>query len=139
MEGAWNAMKPATSRELLRFIGVGVLNSALDFAVFTLCIRGLALCLVAANLSAWSVAVTFSYFMNGRWTFARSRAEVLQARPYVRFVLGNALSFVLATLVLVTLARHLPTLIAKAVSLAIGFAINFLVARYAAFGVRNAG
>ena len=127
----------AIPRELFRFIGVGALNSALDFAVFTLCVRGLGLSLLAANLAAWSIAVTFSYFMNGRWTFARSWADVLRASPYLRFLLGNAASFVVATLALVVLALHMPVLAAKALSLAIGFVINFLVAKYIAFDVRG--
>jgi putative flippase GtrA len=132
-------MKHAIFRELLRFIGVGLLNSALDFAVFTLCVRGLELSLVAANFCAWGVAVSFSYFLNGRWTFSRSWPELLRLWPYVRFVVGNALSFVIATLALVVLARHMPVLPAKAVSLAIGFVVNFLVAKYLAFGMRAAG
>lgn len=135
--GATGTSGPLLPRELVLFAGIGVLNTALDFAVFTLCVHGFGWPLVAANVAAWSVAVSFSYGMNGRWTFARSRTEILRVVPYARFALGNALSLVVATTALVLLSDHAPVSAAKLASMVLGFAINFVVGKYLTFGARG--
>ena len=114
--------------EWLRFAGVGVLNSAIDFAAFTIGIT-FGLPLLASTAMSWTLAVSFSYFANSRWTFRRSWGAILRPSPYARFVFGNALSFVLATAVLLAASQWMAALLAKAISSLVALALNFFIAR----------
>lgn len=70
----------------LRFMVVGVGNTAIDFAIFALALK-LGMPALAANVLAWFVAVTFSYFANAGWSFERERSH-REALP--RFIASGA-------------------------------------------------
>jgi putative flippase GtrA len=116
--------------ELVRFAGVGVANTLLDFCIFLIMIRLLDASLVASNFVAWSVAFTFSYFVNGRGTFRRSWNDLFAPMSYLRVASANLLSFGLATTVLVLLSMRVPLALAKGVSLVFGFLTNFSIGKY---------
>ncbi|HSM20017.1 MAG TPA: GtrA family protein [Hyphomicrobiales bacterium] len=109
---------------VVRFAAVGAANSLIDFGVFTLAHLGLAVALVPANVIAYAVAATFSEFANSRWTFG-SRNAARGPRDFVIFQLVNLVGLVLATTVLVLLARHMPVLLAKLFAVAVSFAWSF--------------
>ena len=111
---------------MLRFAAVGAANSLIDFAVFTLAHFGLLLGLVPANAVAYAVAATFSYMANSRWTFG-GRGATRGPRDFVAFQLVNLVGLVLATTVLVVLARHMPVLLAKLFAIGASFAWSFTV------------
>ena len=54
----------------LSFAIVGVVNSAVDFGVFSFAYYYLGLPIIAANVASWAVAVSGSYVMNSMTTFA---------------------------------------------------------------------
>lgn len=111
---------------VLRFAAVGAANSLIDFCVFTLAHLGLAIALVPANVIAYALAASFSYFANSRWTFG-GRAAARSRREFVTFQFVNLVGLALATTVLVLLARHMPVLIAKLFATAASFAWSFTV------------
>jgi putative flippase GtrA len=111
---------------MFRFAAVGIANSIVDFIVFTLAYFGLAAGLVPANVIAYAVAATFSYFVNSRWTFA-GRQRQAGARDFLTFQLVNLVGLVLATTVLVLLAQHTFVLVAKAVATGVSFFWSFTV------------
>ena len=111
---------------VLRFAAVGAANSLIDFCVFTIAHLGLAVALVPANVIAYAVAATFSYLANSRWTFG-GRAGARGPRDFIAFQLVNLIGLVLATTLLVVLARHLPVLGAKLFATAASFAWSFTV------------
>lgn len=111
---------------MVRFAAVGVANSLIDFAVFTLAHLGLAVALVPANVAAYAVAATFSYAANSRWTFG-GRAGARGRHDFITFQLVNLVGLALATTVLVLLARHMPVLAAKLFAVAASFAWSFTV------------
>jgi len=111
---------------VLRFAAVGAANSLIDFCVFTLAHLGLAIALVPANVAAYALAASFSYFANSRWTFC-GRAAARSRREFVTFQFVNLVGLALATAVLVLLARHMPVLIAKLFATAASFAWSFTV------------
>ena len=111
---------------VVRFAAVGAANSLIDFTVFTLAHLGLAVALVPANVIAYAVAATFSYLANSRWTFG-GRNAARSPRDFVIFQLVNLVGLVLATTVLVLLARHMPVLLAKLFAVAVSFAWSFNV------------
>jgi putative flippase GtrA len=62
--GAWNR------REFVRFVGAGVLNAALSFAIFCLGII-LGLNYAAANCAAWLTGVVVGFYLNSRFVFRK--------------------------------------------------------------------
>lgn len=56
-----------------RFAISGVINTAVDFAVFALLLAGTALGVLGANLLAFAAAVGCSFLLNRFWTFADRR------------------------------------------------------------------
>lgn len=92
-----------------RFGTVGIINTAVDFAVtnalFLLLrpqgLAGLTFIAVAAFLAA----AANSYFMNARWAFSRTKA---QTGVVGRFALATLLGLTISTAIFLFMARHLP-------------------------------
>jgi putative flippase GtrA len=79
-----------THIEILKFIGVGILNTAVDLLVFNalLLLWGTGSYMyVAAKAIAFMVAVTNSYIWNKYWVFAGSKARNSSARAQMMFFL----------------------------------------------------
>lgn len=52
-----------------KYFSIGILNTALHWLVFALCFAVFGITQATANLIAFLTAVTFSFFMNARFTF----------------------------------------------------------------------
>lgn len=111
-------------RPFLRYALTGGLNTAVHWAVFAVLV-GNGLRQSIANLLAFSVAVTVSYFVNAHWTF---KAKTSVRRYLVMVGTMGCLSFAVGA-VADRLALHpLVTLVGfSLVSLVIGFVIAKLV------------
>jgi len=118
--------------EVSRFALIGCANTLIDFCVFLVLARALQLPLVAANLCAWAVAFTFSFLANGRWTFGLSWVRLLRPGYYAGLAAASLLSVVATTSVLVISAAHVPLVLAKLLSISVGFVINYALAKRAA-------
>lgn len=115
------------SRQFVRFALVGVLNTAVDYAVFAALFRvgdvHYALCQVAG----YGAGVVNSFVWNRRWTFDLPRRR-RPATQFLRFVLVNLVSLGVAEIGLAVLidAAGMPVPAAKVlVTIAAQF-INFL-------------
>jgi putative flippase GtrA len=79
-------------REVLLFVGVGVLNTAIDFAVLNLLIIAThheqGLWLLAFNCLSFLTAAINSYILNGRFTFCNSQAG--DRWRFIRFIAVSA-------------------------------------------------
>ncbi|MBI4050039.1 MAG: GtrA family protein [Candidatus Doudnabacteria bacterium] len=86
--------------QFVRFLVIGVLNTAIDFAVLNLLSYATGITrgngLIGLNLISFSVAVTNSYFMNKRWTF-RYDARGRQTRKYVEFFILTGIGALINT------------------------------------------
>ena len=78
LTAAWH--ERAVALKALSFALVGLVNSVVDFSVFSFAYYYLALPIVAANTLAWVVAVTGSYVLNSTITFA-ARIRPQARRP----------------------------------------------------------
>jgi putative flippase GtrA len=74
-------------RRFVRFAGIGAVNTAVHVAVVVVLVELVGFGSVAANVSAFIVANTFSFWANSRWTFRAS----LSARRYSRFLVVSLL------------------------------------------------
>ena len=117
--------------EISRFALVGCANTLIDFCVFLTLARGLHLPLVAANLGAWLTAFCFSFLVNGRWTFGLAWARLLRPRYFAGLALASLMAALVTTSVLLLSAPHLPLALAKILSIAVGFLLNYGLAKRA--------
>jgi putative flippase GtrA len=118
---------------------VGIVNSAVDFGVFSIAYYYLALPIVAANTLAWIVAVTGSYVMNSTITFAAESGRRLALKAYFAFALSQVAGFFANTgtvWCLVELA-HIPAWAAKVAAIAVSFAVNFSLSHLVVFKARK--
>ena len=121
------------------FAVVGVVNSAVDFGVFSFAYYYLGLPIVAANSLAWLVAVTGSYVMNSTITFAAESGRKLDLRRYLAFAASQLAGFVANTATvwcLIELA-HIPAWAAKLAAIVVSFAVNFSLSHFVVFRARK--
>ena len=122
--------------QMLRFGLVGLFNAGVDAAVFFVALATVTASLVAANVLAWIVAVTSSYVLNARFTFAGRSGGALRLRDYLTFALTQVGGFLAHTVVLVAAAPHMSLVLAKGLGIGVGFLINFSLARGLVFRAR---
>ena len=96
---------------------VGLVNSAVDFGVFSFAYYYLGLPIIAANTLAWVVAVTGSYVLNSTITFAAESGRQLGFRRYFAFALSQVAGFLANTATVWCLVElvHIPAWAAKVV------------------------
>jgi putative flippase GtrA len=117
---------------------VGIINSAVDFGIFSFAYYYLALPIIAANTLAWVVAVTGSYVMNSTITFAAESGRRLALKPYIGFALSQVAGFLANTgtvWCLVELA-HIPAWVAKVAAILVSFVVNFSLSHFVVFKAR---
>jgi putative flippase GtrA len=139
LQRAWG--ERAVALKAVSFGIVGLVNSAVDFAVFSFAYYYLALPIVAANSLAWVVAVTGSYVMNSTITFAAESGRRLGFKRYVGFALSQVAGFLANTATVWCLVElgHIPAWAAKVVAIAVSFAVNFSLSHFVVFKARPGG
>lgn len=127
--------------QLIRFSLVGVLNTALDFGIFTLLtqIAWFAQNPVAAHVISYACGVVCSLILNKLWTF-RYQGK-LTGKQLAAFLLVNlaALGVSSGAIALVESLWALHPLLAKAISLPFSMGVNFLGNKLLVFRERLAG
>ena len=147
-------------RKAVSFALIGLINTAVDATVFFLvyayltgsapltrlfaaaaglCRCGAAedLALVAANVTAWLVAMTFSYVMNSTITFAAESGRKLRFKAYVAFAASGVLGVVANTATLVFAAQVLPVWAAKGCAILVSFVVNFSMSHFVVFRAKR--
>ena len=118
---------------------VGLVNSAIDFAVFSFAYYYLGLPIIVANTMAWIVAVTASYVMNTTITFAAESGRSLSFGRYLGFAVSQFAGFLANTATvwcLVELA-HIPAWAGKVVAIGVSFIVNFSLSHFVVFRARR--
>jgi putative flippase GtrA len=147
-------------RKAVSFALIGLINTAVDATVFFLVYAYLAssapltrlfaaaaglcrcgaaedLALVAANVTAWLVAMTFSYVMNSTITFAVESGRKLRFKAYVAFAASGVLGFIANTATLVLAAQVLPVWAAKGCAILVSFVVNFSMSHFVVFRAKR--
>jgi putative flippase GtrA len=147
-------------RKAVSFALIGLINTAVDATVFFLvyayltssaplirffaaaaglCRCGAAedLALVAANVTAWLVAMTFSYAMNSTITFAAESGRKLRLKAYVAFAASGVLGVIANTATLVLAAQVLPVWAAKGCAILVSFVVNFSMSHFVVFRAKR--
>ncbi|MBS0534893.1 MAG: GtrA family protein [Proteobacteria bacterium] len=137
LRAAW--AERAVALKAVSFALIGVVNSAIDFAVFSLAYYYLGLPIIVANTMAWIVAVSGSYVMNSTITFATESGRKLAFDRYLGFALSQFAGFLANTLTvwcMVELA-HIPAWGGKLVAIFVSFAVNFSLSHFVVFRKRE--
>jgi putative flippase GtrA len=125
---------------------VGVVNAAIDFAVFWTAVQAFDLPKIPANVLAWMVAVSASYVMNSFTTFAAESGRKLRWRSYGAFVASGVAGMVASTVALVIADWLLRALIAgadlrlaiaKVSAIGVSFLVNFSLSHFVVFRPRH--
>ena len=124
--------RPTVSK-IISFGVIGLGNTLIDLAIFTLAYQVLKLPLVPANVIAWLVAVSCSYVMNTMITFRAESGRVLRRKDYFSFVASGILGVIATTTTLVVLSNFMPVLYAKLAAILAGFIVNFTMSHFVVF------
>jgi putative flippase GtrA len=123
----------ATLFKAVSFGLIGVVNTAVDFSVFSLGYYLLDLPIVVANMLSWAVAVTCSYLLNSRITFSIDTRRELAFRTYFEFVLAQVAGFAANTATVVIASHFMPVLLGKVLATAASFMVNFSLSHFVVF------
>ena len=128
---AWH--ERAIVLKALSFAVVGLVNSAVDFGVFSFAYYYLALPIIAANVASWIVAVSGSYVMNSLTTFARESGRELTLKAYAGFAVSGAGFVNTATVFTVAFRRGW---VGKLFAIGASFLVNFTLSHFVVFRKR---
>lgn len=127
----------ALLKQVFSFGLIGFVNVAIDAAVFFTVYHTLTESLVAANVCAWLVAVTCSYFLNSRFTFGkqpRLKDYLFFAATQTGGLVANTTALVVAVKLLAPFVDASAALVlAKIIGIGAGFVVNFTLARFLVF------
>jgi putative flippase GtrA len=132
---AWH--ERAIALKAASFAMVGVVNTAVDFSVFWTAATYLHWPLIPANVLAWLMAVSVSYVMNSFITFGPESGRILRWRDYGTFAGSGLAGMISSTATLFALSFVFPLLVAKLLSIAVSFAVNFSLSHFVVFRVRR--
>ena len=123
-------------KEFIKFCLVGLTNLAVDFCVYWILTRLLSWYYLLAAVGSFLVSVSWSFFINKRWTF-RHRGGDLRGL-YFKFLVANTLSIIfnLGLLYIFVDFAHLHDLLAKLISSFIVAFLNFSLNKFWTFKAR---
>ena len=128
---AWH--ERAITLKAMSFAAVGLVNSAVDFGVFSVGYYVFHLPIVTANVIAWAVAVTGSYVMNSLTTFAHESGRELRLSSYFNFVLSQVAGLIANTATVFVASYFMPVLIGKVLAIGASFLVNFSLSHFVVF------
>jgi putative flippase GtrA len=132
---AWH--ERAVALKAISFALVGVVNSAIDFGVFSASYYYFGLSIIVSQVIAWTVAVTGSYVMNSQITFAAESGRRLGARTFLSFVLSQFGGFLANTATVLAAALFIPVWAGKLLAIGASFLVNFALSHFVVFRTRR--
>jgi putative flippase GtrA len=118
---------------------VGLVNSAIDFGVFSFAYYVLELPIVLANIVSWSVAVSGSYVMNSLTTFAKESGGDLRLASYFNFALSQVAGLIANTITVLVASYFMPVLVGKVLAIGVSFLVNFSLSHFVVFRGQKQG
>ena len=91
------------------FVVVGAIGFLIDAGILTLLMTGFGLDHYSARAISFTVAVTFTWYMNRRWVFEKSTAS-MSGREYSSYLVVQAIGAVINLSVFVAVIEIVPTL-----------------------------
>ncbi len=120
-----------------KFAMIGVVNTGVDYCLFTLFYLFFGWRIVAANFASWVIAVTGSYVLNTYITFAAESGRKMRGRDYGAFLASNTLGFFGNTATVVLASYFVPVLVGKLLAIGVSFVVNFSLSHFVVFRPRT--
>jgi len=119
--------------QLLKFGLVGVLNTAVDFGVFTLLTMLFSMDSIISHIISYTCGMINSYFLNKYWTFRIQ--GIGKKAEFIKFIFVNLLSLGMSSLVLNSLMTQagLTMYLAKIGAILCSMAVNFAGSKLVVF------
>jgi putative flippase GtrA len=127
----------AVALKAISFALVGLVNTAVDAAIFFLMLAYVTPSLVIANVTAWFIANTGSYVMNSFTTFSAETGGKLSLKHYAGFVGSGLVAVTASTVTVVIMAKFLPVWAAKAIAILVSFVVNFTITHFVVFRTKS--
>jgi putative flippase GtrA len=135
LSAAWR--ERAVALKAMSFAVVGLINTAVDAAIFFLLLGFATSSLVIANVAAWFVANVGSYVMNSFTTFSAETGGKLNLKHYAGFVGSGLVAVTVSTITVVLAAKFMPVWAAKAIAILVSFAVNFSITHFVVFRTKG--
>jgi putative flippase GtrA len=120
-------------RKAASFALIGLVNTTVDFGLFSLAHLYFDWPIVPANVFSWTIAVTGSYVMNSLITFAAESERKLRAATYGRFIAVQVSGLVANTATVLIASYFMPVLIGKVLAIGVSFLVNFSLSHFVVF------
>ncbi|MEY7999673.1 GtrA family protein [Clostridium sp. Mt-5] len=91
---------------LSRFSTTGILNTIIDFAVFTLCQGAIGLHYTTSQIIGYSCGVANSFVFNKKWTFEYKNSDKNAGYELIRFILVNVASLFITVVLMKFLVNN---------------------------------
>jgi putative flippase GtrA len=127
----------ALRRKAICFASIGVVNTLVDYSLFSLIHLYFGVPIIPANVCSWLVAVTGSYVMNTMITFAAESERRLHLKTYGMFLAAQSSGLVGNTTTVFVGSYFMPVLIAKALAIGVSFVIDFTLSNLVVFRRRR--
>jgi putative flippase GtrA len=128
--------EPRRLGKILCYSLVGVVNTATDFAVFSILYYVAGWGPLWANSLAFGIAVSQSYLLNARWTF-QQRTTDLSLKAYANFVMINLGCLSISSGTIYMLQSITSPLMAKLLAAGIVLVWGFLMSNRFVFATRQ--
>lgn len=119
------------------FAMIGVVNTGIDFGVFTFIYYYLGWHILVANPIAWLLAVSNSYVLNSMITFAAETGRRLSVKAYITFILTQAGGLIANTATVFILSFFVPAWMAKIPAIGASFIVDFTLSHLVVFRRRK--
>lgn len=114
---------------LSRFSTTGILNTVIDFAVFTLCQGAIGLHYTTSQIIGYSCGVANSFVFNKKWTFEYKNSDKNAGYELIQFILVNVVSLFITVVLMKFLVNNFDfnIYVSKIVVTLAAQVINFLL------------
>lgn len=122
------------TKEFVKFCMVGATNFVIDISIYTALTRLLGIYYIIAAIISASIAITWSFFINKKWTFKDVDRRV--RTQYVKFFIANIISLI-TSLILLYISVDIygiNDLLAKVIITVLVAFLNFTINKLWTFG-----
>ena len=119
------------------FAMIGVVNTGIDFGVFTFTYYYLGWPIILANPTAWLIAVSNSYVLNSKITFAAETGRRLNVKADITFMLTQAGGLIANTTTVFIVSQFVPAWMAKIPAIGASFIVDFTLSHLVVFRRRE--
>ena len=119
------------------FAMIGLVNTGIDFGVFTFTYYYFGWHIFVANPIAWLMAVSNSYILNSMITFAAETGRRLSVKAYITFILSQVGGLIANTTTVFVLSYFIPAWMAKIPAIGASFIVDFTLSNLVVFRRRE--